>query len=194
MPTPTEDIVTAIEAIERLIPGQAAAPRTFLGLAAMMVRRAARYVVVQDVVASPAARERLRRVGVEVEVEDQRADPAMPIQNAHHTREDRDLEDAAAALLSLKREPIERGSHRAVAEILRRRSAEVLEAGENSESVLNSISMEIAPYCSIENSPAAVKAAVMALGNRRGKFYEHVAALMAGASGEHVRKSLAVKK
>lgn len=160
----------------------------------MMVRRAARYVVVQDVVASPAARDQLLRVGVEFEVEDQRADPAMPVQHAQHAREDRDLEDAAAALLALKREPIERGSHRAVAEVLRRRRAEVLEAGDDSERVLNSLSMEIAPYCSVENSPAAVKAAVMAIGDPRGKFHEHVAALIVGASGEHVRKSLAVKK
>jgi len=194
MPTPTEDVVTAIEAIERLIPGQAAAARTFLGLAAMMVRRAARYVVVQDVVASPAARDQLRRVGVEFEVEDQRSDLAMPIQNAQHTREDRDLEDAAAALLALQREPLVRGSHRAIEDVLRRRRAEFLEAGEHEAEVLQSISLEIAPFCNRTNCAADVREALLAIDQERGKLYAHIASLRPKTSDEHVRKSLAVKK
>jgi hypothetical protein len=199
VPTPTEDLVAALEAIERLIPQQdSAAARTLLGEAQALLQRASRYVVIDELVRDPQVAEALRRVGIDFAVEDLRTDPAVPLGEVTHRGERMDLTYAGA--VALAQVPAVGDTHRSVDAILRGRKAECEEAPESErEDVLRSMAMQIAPFCG-RHPTQSVRGAVQAVGRKGQQYHLHLACLFASSNDEiekvqdHVRKSLTRKR
>jgi hypothetical protein len=200
VPTPTEDLVFALEAVDRLLLQQeSAVARTLLGEAQDLLRRVSRYVVIDGLVRDPQVAEHLRRVGIEFAVEDQRTNCAVPLGQVTHRGERMDL--AYGGAVALAEIPAVGDAHRAVDAILRGRKAECDEAPESErEDVLRSIAMQIAPFCGRENATQSVRDAVQAVGRKGQQYHLHLACLFASSADDiknledHVRQSLTRKR